>query len=232
MTLKKKELISNEIPLLFSLWLFGVTHVLLYPSGSFGHPYWIYYFIPFVTLSAAKVLYYLPKNIFYLIVIVSVVYLFKIEQWKTGETRANVWRYELAEQVSQRIPKFERIAINSDSAMDFDVLTYKFQISTVQLKPKLLKDDLNFYAYSCPSSCDVATDGLSYLIKKYPFEKSTASQGEVYVFNLSVESTESAQAVVISDMPATEPSNSKISETTMFQKMYAHLINWLQAPQI
>lgn len=232
MTVKHKLLFKFELPLLFSLGLFGLTHVMLYPSGSFGHPYWIYYFVPFVALSAAKALCYFPKYIVLLVVIISVAYLFKIERWKTGETRANVWRYELAEKVSQKVPQYERIGINSDSAMDFDVLTYKFQISTVQLKPQSLKNDLKFYAYSCPSTCDTTSEDLAYLLKKHSFEKSTASQGEVYIFDLGSHATESAKAVVKSDMPNRLSKEVEISDTTMFQKMYAYLINWLQAPQI
>lgn len=231
MIVKKKLLFDNELPLLFSLLLFGATHVLLYPSGSFGHPYWIYYFVPFVAFSAAKALYYFPKYVLYGVVIFSVVFLLKIEQWKTGETRANVWRYELAEKVSEAVPRYERIGINLDSAMDFDVLTYKFKISTVQVDPKLAQRDVPLYAYSCSSSCNQLDEELAYLLGNYSFKKFNASQGEVYVFDLESSASQSAeireQAPIVG-IPPTET----VSDTTVIQKLYARVIDWLDAPQI
>ncbi|CAN5117692.1 hypothetical protein BH11PAT1_BH11PAT1_4890 [soil metagenome] len=113
------------------LWgMFGLIHVILYPEGSFGHPYWIIYLLPFLIFSSGgSILMLLRKKYFFsllLLFLFSIIYSWKVESWKTKEIQGNMWRYELAQEVNASLPSYAVIGLSKDVPIDYDMFLYQF----------------------------------------------------------------------------------------------------------
>ncbi|MCL4386085.1 MAG: hypothetical protein M1326_07215, partial [Cyanobacteria bacterium] len=187
----KKHNISDYGLLTVVLFLFGLTHVVLYPEGSFGHPYWIYYFIPFMTFSTAfiflRMLESRNKLPAFLLFGLSFLFLFKIEGWKTKQINSNLWRYELATKVNKYLKPHEEVMINVDSAIDPDMLEYQFFHPVVVKQKRENIDGINYYIYSCAGSCNL-DDKTLVSLEKYRYIKVESRGAEAYIFNIKEKS--------------------------------------------
>lgn len=138
--------------LFISLLFFGIFHILLYPEGSFGHAYWIYYTLPFFVFTAGIFLSTFSKNKFILLSIffLSFVYLLGVVHWKTGENRGNVFRYVLAKVISEYTTEYEKIDVNSESAVDPDLYEYAFNLDASKVKALNHK---SISIFTCTNDC-------------------------------------------------------------------------------
>jgi hypothetical protein len=183
----KVKKIEHAYILLLCLSIFGCIHILLYPEGSFGHPYWIYYLLPsvvfFATLTIEKMGY---KNIFILLLIFfSVVYLFGINSWKIKEIESNVFRYDLAKKAVTFLYPYEKILINNESVIDPDTLLYPFMHEVTQEK-HVASTDIGQYRhmiYSCRGVCGDTPDLAKYKMN-YEFHEVKNKESQAYIFNL------------------------------------------------
>jgi 4-amino-4-deoxy-L-arabinose transferase-like glycosyltransferase len=229
-----KKKYNSNLFLFLGLFLFGFVHVVLYPSGSFGHIYWIFYFIPFVSFISAQILekYFNDKFIILGIIFLSILFLYGVNRWKIGEIKANVWRYDLAVQASNNLPKFERVMINRDGSMDTDVFRYKF------LHEYILEDSNNFknskerfYIYSCDTTCNLEEKNLKNLTDNYGYVRLNSSQGEGYLFDKKKPKiiTESS-AMPVNDSSKSANTSTSANEQSLFRVFYVRFVNFLQVP--
>lgn len=226
----------EEKIIFFSLFLFGLVHVILYPEGSFGHPYWIYYFIPFIVLCSSGVILNLLKNKKYIwvgiIFIFSFLYLFKIEDWKTKETKANIWRYSLAKQINTNLLPFESIIINNDSAIDPDIYTYQFSHPVYIEKFKKIsniKNIYNYYVYSCVGICD---SSIMQNFADYQFIKFNSAEGQAFLIFLNKKVQEKSKKQDFSYKAETVKTPNLPYNENYIKKAYIFLRGFLKAPQI
>ncbi len=220
------------------LFIFGFIHVSLYPEGSFGHPYWIYYFIPFITYSSAMTLLKFSKNYFILLAVFlfSFFFLLRVEKWKTGEIKANIWRYDLAQKASNYLLPYEKVAVNENSSMDIDILHYKF-LHDIDVKDNNSISDKKYrhYIYSCTTSCNVRDKNLQYLILRYDYKKLGSSQGEAYIFFLKEPAIKSKLDKIRNasdEKNAVKEALIVRERESIFKTIYIYIKSFLHLPQI
>lgn len=211
-----------------AFFLMGALNIILFPEGSFGHPFWIYYLTPFVVFSSAYFLDSFLKQkkywTFGLILIFSMPYLLKIEDWKTKEILGNVWKYELAKKVKPYLKNYQTIAVNKDGIIDEDLLNYHFLQATKQVDPNSNElKALNQYLYSCESCSNPKLNKAknSYKFKKFDSEGKTA-----YLFFTNEE------GVSTKTKPQTAKIINVIPEKKILREMYIYLKSTLKVPQI
>lgn len=172
--------------LLLCLFAFGLLHILFYPEGSFGHPYWIYYLIPSVVLLTVMLISNkkLKTVPLLFVVILSIIYLWGVNTWKIKEIRGNVFRYELATLANKYLAPYEEVIINDNSVIDQDALLYPFYHKSILFK--YLSDsefkNYNYIVYSCINTC-TSNEVLNFN-KKYYSKSVKLLEGEIIIYNL------------------------------------------------
>ena len=229
---RKENRLLTVILILFA---FGLIHILLYPEGSFGHPYWIYYLIPFITFSSSFVLYKLLKrNKFVFITIILFVFLFMIpvQYWKYEQIISNVWRYSLAKQVNLNFLTYESIEINSGSVIDRDLIKYAFShdVKIINNISEINEGEYKHFLYSCTSNCLISDKIFAYLLDNYKGTRVSNSDGEAYVFELKTKRVTGNIEINLSNMPVN--ADQKSQSGGKIGNIYRILKDLLNAPQI
>jgi 4-amino-4-deoxy-L-arabinose transferase-like glycosyltransferase len=220
--------------LLLVLFGFGLIHVLLYPDGSFGHPYWMYYFIPFVTFSSAFMIGKIFKNHKYLtatIVIFSILFIIPIQHWKLEQIKSNVWRYSLAQKADKSFYSYEPIQINLSSAIDRELLKYVFshEIKIIGNKSEF-DGKYKHFLYSCMSKCSDSDDLFVFLLNNYSNTYFFNAGGEAYVFDLRTRTVASPGTNSLSN--SIKAPDVEVKKNSWTRNMYIMIKNFLNAPQI
>jgi hypothetical protein len=153
-TLFKSSKKTEFFWILVSLLIFGSFHILLYPEGSFGHAYWIYYLIPFIVFSSAWFLEKYLRNFIALALIItlSTGYFLIIEEWKTKELESNLFRYYFARAVATNVSAYDTIYLNRNGIFDYDMFQYQFQLNTKEMSE--YKKSSESIVYSCRIACE------------------------------------------------------------------------------
>lgn len=204
-----------------SFLIFGVIHILLYPEGSFGHAYWIYYLIPFIVFTSGSLFLQISRYRYVTIflIVFSIIYFVFIENWKYKEMVSNMFRYYLARAVTSDIPQYEKIYMNADGVIDFDMMEYQFLLNPQPFNARA--NEANFFVHSCRVKCDrqkIAGVKAFTLIKKI-----YSQDGEVYLFGKKSEETLSEIQL---DYKAEKENNS------LLKKIFLQLKTVLKFPQL
>lgn len=219
------------------LGVFALFHVLLYPEGSFGHPYWIYYFVPFIAFSSAEVVasFQAKKSLVFIfgIYIISIAYFLKLENWKTKEISSNVFRYELAKKADEVLKPYEKIAINLQSPIDYDLFRFPFLHEVIFETPKSIQKNtsIKHYIYTCSDICDRAA--LQELLSIYTYRVTQSSLGEQYVFFLNTKQKSdlienSKKGVKTEHLSIVQPEY----RNNIIKVVYSFLLTKLHMPQL
>jgi len=231
--LRKK--LDNFDLLLFAFFAVAITHILLFPEGSFGHPFWIYLLVPFIALGSAHIVYEKIKKSYFLlagILVFSIIFVLRIENWKTEQNLSNLFRYNLAKSISPYFLPYDTLAINPDSVIDEDLLQYQFyqNVKRTELPVNDFKNT-NYYVYSC-LNCSINTPKINLLAQKFKYKEFESDPGKVFIFFLK-QKAENTNLKVKKDAPKiVEIKNVKIDRQSYLRKTYNYLLNLLQAPQI
>lgn len=235
---KKKTITQNDL-LIIGLLLFGLIHILLYPEGSFGHAYWIYYLLPFITFSSSSVLASLMKrkNAALLITLFALGLLFTttVERWKTKEVEGNIFRYSLAQRANEHLIPYETILTNSQSVIDQDLWIYEFNHPAKITDPGRISDAPNFriYAYSCMQRCSILDSNFSLLYKNYNYFVINDSGAQLYVFNLRDKNIpEKSNSLTNGFNPTSSSHVTENRQESFLRKVYRNIKDALRAPQI
>jgi hypothetical protein len=231
--------ITLERVLIIVLFLFGMLNVLLYPEGSFGHAYWIYYFIPFIAFATADVLYTLfKKKKYYLLVLIglfSIFFLYRIEHWKRKEVEANVWRYELFRRVNEHLHPYEKVLVNKDSVIDEDLIGYVFKHEVEKAEPDnlaTLSEKYRVYIFSC-MSCSAFPNEVQQLQNVYEHKLFTASEGKIILFQLKKRSQSHLQTTKVTTENKVKVMTPNLPDREhLLRKLYRDIKAFLNAPQI
>jgi hypothetical protein len=223
-----KRLNSQLFYLIISFLIFGVLHIVLYPEGSFGHPYWMYYLTPFVVFaSAATIQELLVKNkaFVYLILILSLCAVILINIWKQREIEGNLFRYHAAQEVSKYIPPYAPIFVNRSGFIDPDLFSYPFLYNVTILNNS---DNVNphkgkWLVYSCIGSCE-KSEQIGYLKEHFSSRRILGNDLEIWLFDLS--DSQKSEKLIMADF--SQPTQS----STAFGVIYRHLLQFSSAPQL
>lgn len=225
--------------LIICLLLFGFIHILLYPEGSFGHAYWIYYLLPFVVFSSASVLLpFINKKYIVLLVplfILTLVFTIVIEYWKTKEVEGNIFRYSLAQKANHFLKPYETIVTNRQSVIDQDLWMYEFHHPIKNIDPENVSNTSNFrvYVYSCMQQCSVRDNNFLLLYKKYNYSVINDSGAQLYVFNLRDKNIpEKSNSLINGFNPTSSSHVTENRQESFLRKAYRNIKDVLQAPQI
>lgn len=184
-----KKMKHEESVLLSVLLLFPVIHVLLYPEGSFGHAYWVYYFLPFVALAAAKYYTEILKKKMRLhvaaVFVFSFVFLLVISNWKQKEIEGNLFRYELAKKADEKIPDAVPVLFHSNVLIDKDLFEYEFRHSVMYAPvPDGGQIKARYYVFTCTVRCSAQDREFRNLANKFEGSNAITPEAELYVFDL------------------------------------------------
>lgn len=218
--LRSKKKTGQLFYFIFCLFLFGSFHILLYPEGSFGHAYWIYYLIPFFVFSAAYFVLGIveQKKLILVAFLISLVYLLLVVNWKTGEARGNIFRYVLAKSISQYLEPYDTVRVNPQSAIDPDLLEYAFSLRTEKGNFSGGKKAI----YTCSTNCEALGKIDSSIAKQSIRLDSPDAKGFVYFPN---DDQENPNKIIILYK---EQDNNR----SFASRIYATLMDALRFPQL
>lgn len=226
----KKNILFSTVLIFFT---FGLIHILLYPDGSFGHPYWIYYLTPFVVFSSSFISFSLFKRRRYTlfsIFIACFIFTFLIQSWKQEQIKSNIWRYDLAQKADVNLHPYEKILVNVNSAIDIQLLKYKFNHDVIIAGNKSEIDGGKYehFLYACVSKCLTSDSFFTYLRNNYKSTLVSNTDGEAYVFELKAKQVVGNAKTKLLPAKAVQ----KNSPEGMLKRMYRILKVFLNAPQI
>lgn len=225
-----------------SFLLFGVIHIILYPEGSFGHPYWTYYLLPGITFTTGYIIYQLSENRQLLLALFglflfSFVFLIKIEGWKTKEIKANIFRYSIMKKADSYLSPFEKVLINRDGVVDSDLIEAQFahEVTTVPYRDLFHKTKkTTHFLYSCLRICNKNDLYLSSLLSQFDYIKIYNDDAEMYVFNIKKKNKSALNHY--RSIPAQDQSNKPYqvvsSRRDGIRYVYEQLLQVLQVPQL
>lgn len=209
---------------LVCLLLFGGIHILLYPEGSFGHAYWIYYLFPFIVFSASYIVSefrhrpYLQLAFFGFLL----VYFLLVEQWKYKEMTGNLFRFYFADSVASSVNLYENIYLNKNGIFDADMFEYQFSLKTADISEVSQKTDSPLIL-SCAVHCSPSDIDIFQSLAYYPTNRLYSNEAEVYI--LRKDSTDTlVHTRLVYDLPSTEES--------MFKKTFLKMKEILRFPQL
>lgn len=214
-----------------SLFGFGMIHIILYPEGSYGHPYWTFYLFPAIALGSGVVvqkLWMTRKLIVILGLVLSSLYVMAVVQWKMKETIGNVFRYQLAKIASEQISDYTPILINRTGPIDPDIFQYSFHHPTVILEPNQKKfPDLPFGAvvFSCLPTCNGQTGQLSIFKDRYSGTRFLSQNLEMWMFTKDEKQKQEVKTERISVL---SPKDSH----SLFSTIYQKVMQLSSAPQL
>lgn len=228
--LKEKKL-SNIDLLTFSFIACGIVYILIFPEGSFSHPNWVYGLVPGIALSTTGGLFPLIKKRLLwltLIIALSTVFVLYVENWKTQQNLANLYRYNLLKSVSKYLGPYETVAINQGNIIDFDLFNYAFLLNPKQY-PAFTTDfkGINRYVFSC--ICDLSNNQVNFLANRYNFIEYYSPPGTVFIFFLDqrqekkfplIESVAEKKVYVLGP------------KENLAKKVYRLIITYLHLPQL
>src|SRR3989344_4928433 len=228
---------NNTVPIIFVMLFFGLTHIALFPEGSFGHPYWIYYLIPFIVFYSTFTLFKLFSSKKILLAVglaVNFYFFIRVENWKIKEIQANLWRYDIAKTIEDKyLAPYETISINSNSLVDPDMFAYQFNHDVLILNPKdIIKKETNtdHYIYSCFGEC-LKDKNLIELLENKKYVKEKFSQGDVYtIFLKEKRKNPGSENLYLSD--SRNSLNIVSGKESLFKKIYNYLLTFLHMPQL
>jgi hypothetical protein len=233
--LKNKKLNDFDL-LIFSFFAYSITYIILYPEGSFGHPFWMYGFVPFVALAASEIIQKKLLNSKFLllaIVIFSIVFTLRIEDWKTQQNVSQAYRYDLAKSINSNFVRYDTLDVNPDSYINSDLFMYVFyqNVKSVPLPLKSTKDlkNANYYVYSC-IECSLNSPDVNALAQEYKYKTYDSSPGRVYIFFLKQKQDQTIPLPVVAKAQKA-PAKIAVKESFL-RKAYTFLIGFLNAPQI
>lgn len=220
------RLIKNEV--IFALAAFAATNMLLYPGWSFGHPYWIYYFVPVISLAGGYQLSQITKKwVMTVILFAAIAAWGGVEKWKTGQIAANLGRADLAEKVNQLIPQGETLMVNPGGVIDGDIWQFHAGRRFVPLRADAAigRSEFKYYVFSCNNCSGIGPEG--YGLEGFDFRKVNAGDWKAWVFDLNkpVGLDESILA------PVYEPDVRSKTENG-FREWLQKITQVLQVPQI
>ncbi|MDP3940703.1 MAG: glycosyltransferase family 39 protein [bacterium] len=229
--LKYRRATSKKLSFLIgSLFLFGLIHISLYPEGSYGHPYWLYYLFPSIVLASSVVIesvFEKRRWIVYCLIVFSVVYTLSVIHWKTKEVAGNIFRYQLAEVASTHFIPFQTITLNRDGVIDPDIFQYSFHHPTSIFESGDVPEEGEFSSgsvISCIASCG-EKKLIKVLKKNHSAVRYIGKDVEMWVFQ-GQETT--SQSVVTTKIAISLPKPSQ----SFFSHLYRTILQLTTAPQL
>lgn len=231
--LKEKKL-NNPDLLTFALLAVGFTYIIIFPEGSFSHPNWMYGLVPGITLATAGGIFpFIKKRLFWiaLILILSIIYVLIIENWKTNQNLANLYRYNLAKGISKYLAPYETVAvnrINQGNIIDFDLFNYAFLVNAKQF-PAFTTDfkGINHYVFSC--ICDLSNNQVNFLANRYNFIEYYSPPGTAFIFFLDQRQEKNFP---LKEATAEKKVYVQGPKENFPKKLYRLIITYLNLPQL
>jgi len=233
----KNKKLNNFDLLIFAFFAYNMTYVVLYPEGSFGHPFWMYGFVPFVALSASEAIrskLWNSKFLLAAIILFSIVFALRIEDWKTQQNVSQVYRFYLAKSVSSYFIRYDTLDLNFDSYINLDLLQYYFYQNGRYIKSPITSTkelkNANYYVYSC-IGCDLNTPDVNFLTQHFKYKTFDSPPGRVYIFFLKQKQDQIIPLPKINTIPKA-PTVKIVVKESFLRKAYVFLLDFLHAPQI
>lgn len=110
---QKKKRFGLKETLLIALFLLGSLNIIFLPSATWGHSYFLYYFIPFIALTGAIVLLYISKRRVFFLFTVSVILLWSIaiHGLKMIQLQKQLWKHDALAFVSKEAPFYATLGV-------------------------------------------------------------------------------------------------------------------------
>lgn len=160
LTKRWRERTLTDLAMLM-LFIFGLTNTLIFPTASWGYSYFLYYFIPFLAISGAKILNRINSRkvhiaVFLFIILWSItVNYFKIAQWQK-----HAWKYAALQVFASKFEPHEIIGI-ADFPGDL-IENYYLHPTQILSRNEIIAwfaglkyPNIKKVIYACPGICGV-----------------------------------------------------------------------------
>ena len=137
--------------------------------------------------------------------------MFMMQHWKFEQTKANLWRYSLAQKLEVSLVRDEKMKL-VDKLTQIDQKNY------------------SHFVYSCSVKCNLSEKVIHFLLENYESRHFSNNGGEAYVFSLKSKNKNNLE---IGKLIVSRDNN--IQETksnSFFKNIYRLLVNFLDVPQI
>lgn len=108
----KKKILLPQLSLIF-IFLYGLLNLIFLPAASWGHSYFLYYFIPFFAFSGGLVMVRLEKYRMWLWCMVGLIILTSVavNYLKIQQVKKQLWKYDVAREINRTLKPFETIGV-------------------------------------------------------------------------------------------------------------------------
>ncbi len=221
--------------LIFAFFACGATNIMLFPEGSFGHPFWIYFLVPFIALSSTTLVLgkiINSKLVFAAMIVFSIIFAVWIENWKTEQNVSNLFRYNLAKSASKYFIPYDTLYLNPGNYIDQDLLQYVFyQNAKIEIPNNIQSfKNGNFYLFSC-IQCNLNNFDVNFLANRYKYKTFDSPPGRAYLFFLKQKQDQIIPPPLLSKAVMV-PNEIVPRPESLPRKIYNLLIDLLRAPQI
>ena len=154
----KKNFRTEKSIILLSLFVLGMINVVVLPTATWGHSYFLYPFLPFFAFGEALVLVTMMKKpwLFYGCLILVAGTGIAVNYGKIMQVRKQSWKYELAYSVSQKLTPYEPIGVVNFSGDVFEqyFLHPSEPLSLPSMQERLKERDApRFFLILCADLC-------------------------------------------------------------------------------
>ncbi len=150
---------KRELSILF--FIIGIINILVLPTATWGHSYFLYYMIPFVSFGMGLWMVTLPRYstlVACCMIFLHVGWSIGVNSQKLRQVTKQSWKYEFGQLVSTMVPRYSRIGV-----MEYpgDVLERYFAIATTVMSASQVKQwaagngqtDIPMVIMTCAGEC-------------------------------------------------------------------------------
>lgn len=154
--------------------IFGLINIVILPTATFGHIYFLFYFIPFFSFLFALYFDKLIKKIFSLstlLIFLICIFSFLVTFMKWQQVKKQSWRYTAASQINKRLLPYETLAVMGFPGDVFEQYFFHPTIafnSYEELLSWLNSEKKRYAVFSCWGNCTI--DDLEF-INNIPYKK-------------------------------------------------------------
>lgn len=147
---------SEENLIILSLFIMGMINFLGLPGSTWGHIYFIYYWVPFFALASASFFNNRSKQkILIFSFVISLIWSFTIVFFKTQQRTKQVWRYYVAKEINNYVEPYTEVGVYQFPG---DLLEYYFDYPTKSFSSynevvDYLTVEGRYLIFSCWSVC-------------------------------------------------------------------------------
>lgn len=160
---QRKALVKFSLlkPLGYVFLIMGLVNVIVLPSATWGHSYFLYYLMPFIALVCGFWVASISKRSIMavcLILLFQIIWSIGVDGFKRTQVTKQIWKYEFGRDISHIVPRYSRVGVVEYPG---DVLQNYFFIDAIPLTREEVTlwgrnasyTDIRYVLVACKGDC-------------------------------------------------------------------------------